>query len=373
MKETDGQLHAANGSIIPTYGIKTLNVDLGLGNSHEAEFIIAEVTQAIIGADFLAKHNITVNMKSGKIESQNAAVNCGKQNLPAVYSVTNTNDPRVIKLLNKYPSLTKVPDVYPEPKHDFVHRIPTKAGELPYCRPRNLPPKMLDIAKNEFEKMEKQGIVSRASSNCSSPIHIVPKKDSPDSPYRIVCDFRGINKLVERDVYPLPFLHNFSKELYNKKVFGKLDIKQAYFQIPVAEEDKHKTCVVTPFGSFVYNRLPFGLSNACQSFQQFMDRILSNLTRTTETGDQKKVTVFAYVDDILVASENESEHEKDLEAVLQRLADHGMILSVHKCEFFKEKLTFLGHDLSKNGFSAADNKIKAILDLPLPKKSRPIA
>ena len=367
LKEPDGHLHAANGTIIPTYGTKILKVDLGLGMSHEAEFLIADVTLAIIGADFLTKHNISVNMKAGKIENRNAEVNCIKQDPPVVHSVTTTNDHRVEKLLNKYPELTKVPEVYPEPKHNFVHYIPTKDGDLPYCRPRNLPPKMLNIAKQEFERMEKQGIVTRATSNCSSPIHIVPKKDSPDSPYRIVCDFRRINKLVERDVYPLPFLHNFSKELYGKRVFGKLDVKQAYFSIPVAKEDRHKTCVVTPFGSFIYNRLPFGLSNACQSFQQFMDRILCGLTRTDENGEQKKITIFNYVDDILIASENEKEHEKDLDAVLRRLADYGMILSVHKCEFFKDKLTFLGHDLSKDGFSAAENKVRAILDLPLPK------
>ena len=181
LKEPDGQLHAANGSTILTYGTKTMNINIGLGIVYEAEFIIADVTQAIIGADFLARHNITVNMKAGRIESENKAINCVRQTPPAVYSVLNTDDPRVIKLLSTYPSLSKVPDVYPEPKHDFVHRIPTKNGELPYCRPRNLPPKMLKIARDEFEKMEKQGIVSRASSNCASPIHIVPKKDSPDS------------------------------------------------------------------------------------------------------------------------------------------------------------------------------------------------
>ena len=98
-----------------------------------------------------------------------------------------------------------------------------------------------------------------------------------------------------------------------------------------------------------------------------MDKMLSNLTRIDENGKQKKITVFGYVDDVLVASDNEVEHEKDLEAVFRRLAEHGMILSVHKCEFFKEKLTFLGHDLSKDGFSAAENKVKAILELPLPR------
>ena len=85
----------------------------------------------------------------------------------------------------------------------------------------------------------------------------------------------------------LPFLHDFTANLQGAKIFSKLDLIQGYHQIPVAKEHVHKTAIITPFGSFQYLRMPFGLRNAAQSFQRTMDSILQDLEFT-----------FVYLDDI---------------------------------------------------------------------------
>ena len=219
LPEQDGTLLAANLSKIPTYGTQALKVDLGLGSKMSWEFIIADINQPIIGVDFLTHHSISVDVSNKQIRlGQSNATARGVAENSEIHSVTIATDPRAQKLLNKYPALVEIPEVLPKPTHNHVHRIPIKSdSKMPFCRPRNLPVKQLKELRTQFEIMERRGIISRARSSCVSPIHMVEKKDSPDSPYRIVADLRQVNKMVEKDGYPIPFLQNFTTELFEKK------------------------------------------------------------------------------------------------------------------------------------------------------------
>ncbi len=106
------------------------------------------------------------------------------------------------------------------------------------------------------------------------------------------------------DNYPIPNLQDFSSNLRNKTSFSKIDLVRAYNQIPMEEADIHKTAVATPFG----------LRNAAQTFQRFIDEVFQGLD-----------CVFAYIDDILVASKNSEQNKKHLEQVFERLSFHGLI------------------------------------------------
>jgi hypothetical protein len=154
-----------------------------------------------------------------------------------------------------------------------VHHIQT-VGPPATGRFRRLDPAKLAAAKAEFSKLEKDGIIRRSSSNWSAPLHMVMK---PDGTWRPCGDYRQLNLATMPDSYLLPNIQDLSSRLHGCSIFSKLDLRKGYYQIPVQEGDIHKTAVITSFGLWEFLRMPFGLRNAGQSFQRFMDEVLSGL------------------------------------------------------------------------------------------------
>ena len=184
------------------------------------------------------------------------------------------------------------------------------------------------------------------------------KKKQPGK-YRLTVDFRALNAVTEHDSYPLPILNDFVNSLHGCKIFSLIDFKSAFHQIPMHPDSVNKTCTITPFGSFVWDYLPFGLRNSAQCFQRFINRVTSDFD-----------FVFVYLDDVLIFSPDHDTHLTHLRKLLERFSEYSLIINLDKCKFGVSSLNYLGHHIDATGIKPIADKVQAIVNFPKPLNMR---
>ncbi|GKD12275.1 putative nucleotidyltransferase, ribonuclease H, partial [Tanacetum coccineum] len=247
------------------------------------------------------------------------------------------------------------PEVFPE---DLPGLPPTRQVEfhielIPEAAPvartpyRLAPAEMKELAKQLKELFDK-GFIRPSSSPWGAPILFVEKKDGS---FRMCIYYCKLNKLIVKNRYPLPRIDDLFDQLQGSIIYSKIDLRSGYHQLRVREEDIPKTAFRTRYGHYEFQVMHFGLTNSLALFMDLMNRVCKPYL-------DKFVIVF--IDDILIYSRNEKEHEEHLKTILELLKKEELYAKFSKCEFWINTVKFLGHVIDNSGIHVDSAKIEAV-------------
>ena len=280
--------------------------------------------------------------------------------LPSLDHLSRTKRDKLKTILQSYKSLFdgRKTDVGTVP--GIYHSIPT-GDATPICtRQWRLPQKAKEIIKEECQKMLQSKVIEPSTSPWMSPIVLVKKKDGS---YRFCADFRNLNHVTTSDVYPLPRLEELIDDLGPSCVFSVLDARSAYWSIELNPADKPKTAFSDGRNLWQFTRMPYGLKTAGATYQRMINFVLSPvLGRHT----------LAYLDDIVIYSNNFEEHLQHLEETLDILSKAGFKMNLDKCDLAVNKLKLLGFIVSANGVAPDPDKVKAISEMSPPRNVKEV-
>ena len=354
--------------------IGSANVEINLGSLEPIKhnFWVTEESRnyGILGIDILKAHKLMIAPHKSKLYGKTS------EGTAKLYTAANLPTPVVVKinkgeirdhnrydslkeeclaLFTKYPQLTETPDYTRPPKHDHCLEIILDNYKPRMMKPRRCNEVCKQKINENFQDLTKRGAVVRGSADvCASPITVVPKKDGK---LRICVDYTSLNKNTRPLSYPLPRIDRLPEKIPGgTQFFTTLDLKEAYYSLPIHPNSQKSAAIITPSGTYIPRRTTFGLRNAPTRFQQFMDHTFERCGDFT----------FIYIDDILIYSKSSSEHIAHLTQVLDILSNNGLYLNVDKCSFARPNVNFLGHNIGIDGINVIENKIEAIKNFPLP-------
>jgi hypothetical protein len=206
-----------------------------------------------------------------------------------------------------------------------------------------------------LQELLDKGYIRPSSSPWGSPAFFVKKKDGS---VRMCVDYRPLNAVTIKNKYPLPHIDALFDQLAGAKVFSRIDLRLGYHQIKIRASDVPKTAFSTKYGPYEFLVMSFGLTNAPAYFMYLMNSVFMNEL-------DKFIVVF--IDDILIFSKNKDERTKHLRIVLQCLRDHKLYAKFSKCEFWLDRVKFLGHTISKDSISVDPSKVQEVMDWKPPK------
>ena len=265
----------------------------------------------------------------------------------------------------------KLITLFPKVFSDKIGRLKDREAVIhidPNVKPvkqklRPIPIYLKDAVVKELENLEKQGVIEKVNGPTTWVTSIVPvvkRKPTATSPIevRICTDSRDSNKAIVRERYKMPTIDEMLTKLHGAKVFSKIDLKKAYFQVGLAKECRYLNAFNTPKGVMQWCVLNMGMSASSEIFQKIMEETMEGLDGQ-----------ICISDDLIVFGKDDDEHWKNMLKIMERLEKAGLTVNREKCAIAKRELDFFGFHFSGDGMSITDEKYKALMDAEIPKSA----
>jgi hypothetical protein len=314
----------------------------------------------ILGMDWLTKHRgsiacaertVTVTNHHGETVTCHVKISRPGPMLHNLKAETPKEIPVVAEYMDVFPE--ELPGMPPEREVEFT--IDLAPGTAPIARRpyRMAAPELIEL-KRQLDELLQKGYIRPSSSPWGAPVLFVKKKDGS---MRLCVDYRAPNEVTIKNKYPLPRIDDLFDQLKGAKFFSKIDLRSGYYQLKIRPEDVPKTAFVTRYGQYEFTVMPFGLTNAPAYFMNLMNKVfMEELDRF----------VVVFINDILVYSRSAEEHEQHLRVVLSKLRSHQLYAKFSKCEFWLQKVSFLGHILTAEGVAVDPEKVAAVSEWKQP-------
>ena len=215
--------------------------------------------------------------------------------------------------------------------------------------PHRMAPVELQELRVQLQELLDKGFIKPSTSPWGAPVLFAKKKDKT---LRLCIDYGQLNRVTVKNRYPLPRIDDLFDQLRGARAYSKIDLHTGYHQLRVMETDIPKTAFRMRYRHFEFTVMPFGLTNAPAAFMDLMHKVFQPYL------DQ---FVVVFMDDILIYSQSEWEHEYHLRIVLQLLRDHQLYAKFSKCDFWLTEVRFLGHVVSASGMSVDPEKVEAVM------------
>ncbi|KAL0556838.1 hypothetical protein IC582_005355 [Cucumis melo] len=322
--------------------VKACQIEIA-GHVIEVTLLVLDMLDfdVILGLDWLAANH--------------ASIDCSRKEgtWGILASVVDTREVDVS--LSSEPVVRDYPDVFPEelpglpPHREVEFAIELEPGTVTISRASyRMAPVELKELKVQLQELLDKGFIRPSVSPWGAPVLFVKKKDGS---MRLCIDYRELNKVTIKNRYPLPRIDDLFDQLQGATVFSKIDLRSGYHQLRIKDGDVPKIAFRSRYGHYEFIVMSFGLTNAPAVFMDLMNRVFREFLDTF---------VIVFIDDILIYSKTEAEHEEHLRIVLQTLRDNKLYVKFSKCEFWLKQVSFLGHVVSKAGVSVDPAKIEAV-------------
>jgi hypothetical protein len=297
----------------------------------------------------------TVELTSSKGERFEVEITITASTRPAIFLVYGKFVGRNIRVVRDFPYVfpEELPGMPPDREVEFI--IDLLPGTAPISkRSYRMSVEELKELKKQLTELQEAVYIRPSSSPWGAPVLFVQKKDGSQ---QMCVDYRSLNVVTVKNKYLLPRIEDLFDQMRGARVFSKIDLRSGYHQMKIRLSDIPKTAFSTRYGLYEFTVMSFGLTNAPSYFMNLMNKMfMKYLDRF----------IVVSIDDILIHSKSDSDHEEHLRLVLQKLRDNQLYAKYSKCEFWIDEVPFLGHIISNGGISVDPTKVKEIVEWSIP-------